>query len=94
MMISCDNAPALENALHRKLYHNRVNRVNVRKEYFRTDFDSIKKAIVEEYGEADYVLEPEALQFRDSELMTGDDSEFVEGIMESLTKETDQPGEV
>ena len=36
MMISCDDAPSLENALHRESHKQRVNKVNFRKEFFRT----------------------------------------------------------
>ena len=35
MMTSCDDAPTLENAMHRRLNELRVNRVNFRKEFFR-----------------------------------------------------------
>ena len=38
MMISCDDAPSLENALHRELHKQRVNKVNFRKEFFRGIF--------------------------------------------------------
>ena len=41
MMIACDDAPSLENALHRSFHHQRLNKVNPRKEYFRVDLDSI-----------------------------------------------------
>jgi len=37
MMISSDNAPASENALHRKLFRHRINKTNPRKEFFKTD---------------------------------------------------------
>jgi len=36
MMISSDNAPTLENALHRTLHRLRINKVNPRKEFFKT----------------------------------------------------------
>ena len=35
MMISCDDAPSLENALHREFHRQRVNKVNFRKEFAR-----------------------------------------------------------
>ena len=41
MMVSCNDAPALENALHRELHKRRLNRVNFRKEFFRVDLESI-----------------------------------------------------
>ena len=43
MMISCDDAPTLEKTLHRELHHFRVNKVNLRKEYFRVDIETIRR---------------------------------------------------
>src|SRR5262249_14343424 len=37
MMISCDDAPSLENALHRAFFRSRINKSNPRKEFFKTD---------------------------------------------------------
>lgn len=37
MMISCDDAPTLENRLHRALHRERINKVNPRKEFFKAD---------------------------------------------------------
>ncbi|MEQ8847559.1 GIY-YIG nuclease family protein [Botrimarina sp.] len=80
MMISCDDAPKLENALHRALHGSRVNRVNLRKEYFRTNLESIREIVVEHHGEVDYVAEPEALEYRESIQMSDDDFALVEEI--------------
>jgi len=44
-MIYVEDAPALESALHREFTHSRVNAVNMRKEFFRTDLHSIKSAV-------------------------------------------------
>ena len=44
-MIYVEDAPALESALHREFTHKRVNAVNLRKEFFTTDLDSIKNAV-------------------------------------------------
>lgn len=44
-MIYVEDAPALESALHRKFTRLRVNAVNLRKEFFRIDLESIKKAV-------------------------------------------------
>jgi hypothetical protein len=40
MMIYCDDAPSIENALHRELFKMRVNKVK-RKEFFRVDIETI-----------------------------------------------------
>ncbi|MCX3310090.1 GIY-YIG nuclease family protein [Pantoea vagans] len=62
-MISCDDAPALEAKLHNLLKNDRVNKVNMRKEFFRTDINSIIKCVEENHGKVEYVAEPAALQY-------------------------------
>ena len=76
MMISCDDAPTLENALHRELHKQRVNKVNFRKEFFRADFDSIRKIVESQHGDVEYRAEPEALQYRESMNMPDEDYEI------------------
>lgn len=49
-IIYADDAPALENSLHKQFSHLRVNAVNFRKEFFRTDIESIKTAVEEITG--------------------------------------------
>lgn len=44
-MIYTDDAPALETALHREFHAQRVNAVNLRKEFFSVDLSSIKDAV-------------------------------------------------
>lgn len=44
-MIYTEDAPALEAALHREFTNSRVNAVNLRKEFFRTDLESIRKTV-------------------------------------------------
>ncbi len=44
-MIYTDDAPALETALHREFHAQRVNAVNLRKEFFSVDLDDIKEAV-------------------------------------------------
>lgn len=66
VMISCDNAPGLENALHRELTRYRVNRVNLRKEYFNVSLEAIMDAVQRHHGKVEYVAEPEALEYRES----------------------------
>ncbi|WP_437223888.1 GIY-YIG nuclease family protein [Planctomicrobium sp. SH661] len=72
-MISCDNAPALENALHRELTRHRVNRVNLRKEYFKIELKTILQAVRQHHGVIEYVAEPEALEYRDSQNVSPDE---------------------
>lgn len=62
-MISCDDAPALEAKLHNLLSSDRINKVNLRKEFFRTDINKIIKCVEENHGTVDYVADPAALQY-------------------------------
>jgi len=84
MMISCDNAPALENALHKALHKQRINRVNLRKEFFRVDLESIKKVAVAHHGEVTYVADAEALEYRQSVSMPEVDAEFIADVYDRL----------
>ena len=62
-MISCDDAPALEYALHNKLSSERMNKVNLRKEFFKTDLNTIIQCVEEHHGKVEYVADPAALQY-------------------------------
>ncbi len=73
VMISCNDAPALEHALHQELTRHRVNRVNLRKEFFRVELDTIIDLIKQHHGEIEYIADPEALQYRETLSMTPDD---------------------
>ncbi len=92
MMISCNDAPTLENALHRELHKQRLNRVNFRKEFFRVDFGSIREIVGKNHGEVDYVADPDAQQYRESLELTDEDYEFVEQTVESLIDDEEDAG--
>ncbi|MGQ0633500.1 MAG: GIY-YIG nuclease family protein [Planctomycetaceae bacterium] len=84
MMISCDDAPKLETALHRALHRQRLNRMNPRREFFRTDIDTIRGIVERHHGVVDYVADPEALEYNQSLTMTDSDQEYVDGVYESM----------
>jgi len=65
-MISCDDAPALEKALHDKLETYRMNKVNVRKEFFRVELQRIIEEVKHHHGEVEYIADPVALQYYQS----------------------------
>lgn len=44
-MIYCEDAPALENALHKAFDHGKLNRINNRKEFFYIGLDDIEKEV-------------------------------------------------
>lgn len=87
MMISSNDAPKLEAALHRALYKKQLNKVNPRKEFFRAEFDLIRVLVQEHHGEVDYIADAEALEYRQTVSMTEDDAEFIEDIYESADED-------
>ncbi|MEX2673196.1 MAG: GIY-YIG nuclease family protein [Phycisphaeraceae bacterium] len=89
MMISCDDAPSLENALHRSLHHDRINKVNPRKEFFRSDIESIRQIVQANHGEIQYVADAEALEYRQSLDMLDEDVDYIEEVYDSISEEKD-----
>jgi hypothetical protein len=87
MMISCNDAPTLECALHRKLFKLRINKANPRKEFFKTDISTIAGVVKDHHGEIEYIADAEALQFRQSLEMSEDDQQFVESVYAGLDDE-------
>lgn len=47
--IFSDDAPKLENILHNYFNKNRINKVNLRKEFFKVSLDEIKKVVSENF---------------------------------------------
>jgi len=68
--IFSNNAPALEAELHRVFEDRKVNTVNYRKEYYRVTLDEIKTVIKEKGIHAEFVEEPDAFQYRESQIDT------------------------
>lgn len=62
-MISCDDAPALEKILHDSLEKYRINRINLRKEFFRVKLEKIINEVERHHGQVEYVADPAALQY-------------------------------
>jgi hypothetical protein len=91
MMISCENAPSLENTLHKAFHLHRINKVNPRKEYFRVTLDAIREVVVKHAGEVTYTADAEALQFRQSITMTEEDQREVEEAFEKAEAELGVP---
>ncbi|WP_312242252.1 GIY-YIG nuclease family protein [Pantoea sp.] len=65
-MISCDDAPALEKTLHDYLESYRINRVNLRKEFFRVELSKIIDEVERHHGQVEYIADPVALQYLQS----------------------------
>lgn len=66
-MIFSDNAPELENLLHKKFEKNSVNRVNYRKEFFKVSLDEIEDVVIKEYNNTvKFTKVPAADQYRET----------------------------
>jgi hypothetical protein len=63
-IIYSEDAPELENKLHKAFTHRRVNMVNMRKEYFRATLDEIRDEVQKHHGLVSFVLTAEAEQYR------------------------------
>ncbi|MBC8289637.1 MAG: GIY-YIG nuclease family protein, partial [Planctomycetes bacterium] len=87
MMISCDNAPELENTLHRALDSFRVNKVKLRKEFFRVDLETIHRLVVENHGEVEYLADPEALEYHESLEMDPEEFDMIHRVMDEVERE-------
>lgn len=66
-MISSDDAPALERALHRHFLAGQINKVNPRKEFFRVDLSTIREEVQNLGIQATWTMTAAAIQFRESQ---------------------------
>jgi len=67
-MIFSENAPELENLLHKEFDDRRINKVNYRKEYFKVTLNEIEQVIKDKYKkEVDFIKVSEAQQFRETQ---------------------------
>ncbi|WP_270550259.1 DUF4041 domain-containing protein [Clostridium perfringens] len=66
-MIFADDAPKLENALHKAFENKKLNMVNQRREFFNVTVEEIEKVVKENFDKTvEFKKEPEAEQFRQS----------------------------
>ena len=69
-MIFSDDAPALENALHKAFENKKVNMVNQRREFFHVTLDEIKKVINDNFDKTvEFKDVPDAEQYRITQTM-------------------------
>jgi hypothetical protein len=88
MMISCDDAPKLENALHRALHKQRINKASPRKEFFKAEIESIVEIVRKNHNaEITYRADPEAIEYNQSLTMSDEDSEYVEQVFDAFAKD-------
>ena len=68
-LIYSEDAPKLENELH-KIFNNRqVNMINYRKEFFKVSIDEVEKAINDNDVNAEFIRVPEAMEYRETMAM-------------------------
>lgn len=66
-MIFSDDAPALETALHQKFEKQSVNRVNLRKEFFKVSLEEIESVVKEKYNNtANFTRIPVAKEYNET----------------------------
>ena len=66
-MIFTDDAPKLENALHKAFDNKKINMVNKRREFFNVTLNEIKEVVKAEFDKTvEFVEIPDAEQYRGS----------------------------
>lgn len=68
-LIYSEDAPALENTLHKTLMPYQVNRVNPRKEFFKVPLTNIAAIVKEHHPKAEFIMTAEALEYRQSQMI-------------------------
>ncbi len=63
-MIYSDDAPAMENTLHRAFHERRINLINEKKEFFQVDIEEIARTVRRMHGEIEITRVTEAEQYR------------------------------
>lgn len=70
-MMFSEDAPALENALHKEFDENRVNKINRRKEFFYVPIQEVRAKVDELGVESSWTMAAEARDYRESLAMKG-----------------------
>jgi hypothetical protein len=65
-MIFSDEAPTLENELHKAFSNKKVNMINGRREFFNVTIDEIEEKIKELGLDAEFIKLPEAMEYRET----------------------------
>ena len=97
MMIYCDDAPSIENAIHRELFKMRINKVK-RKEFFNVDIETIKNLeTIRKIAETDskkirqLEINQEEQEYWQSLHGSEEDYEFIEQTAESVMGQDEAP---
>jgi hypothetical protein len=65
-MIFSEDAPNLENELHKAFANRKVNMLNYRKEFFKVTLDEIEQKVKEIGLETEFIRIPEAMEYRET----------------------------
>jgi hypothetical protein len=65
-MIFSEDAPSLENELHKAFSNKKVNMLNNRKEFFKVSLDEIEQKIKEIGHDTEFIRIPEAMEYRET----------------------------
>ncbi|WP_281512714.1 GIY-YIG nuclease family protein [Mammaliicoccus vitulinus] len=66
-IIFSDDAPKLENTLHKYFREHELNKINPRKEFFKVDLEEIKKVVLQKHNDTvRFEMEAEAHQYRET----------------------------
>jgi hypothetical protein len=68
-MISTDDAPALERALHDEFEDLRINKVNYRKEFFKVSLDRIRRFVADRGLTVSFTMAAEAHEYRETQAL-------------------------
>ncbi len=74
-MIYSENAPELENKIHRVLENRSVNRINKRKEFFNVSLKEIEDIVRKQDVNAEFIRIPDAKEFRETQLIIASEME-------------------
>lgn len=83
-MIYSDNAPAMENALHKAFAERRLNLVNLRKEFFHVTLDEIQNEVHKISNDAEFIVTAEAEQFRQSQMIRHEKTQAEKRLEEEI----------
>ena len=68
-MIRSDDAPTLENMLHKEFEATRLNKVNYRKEFFQVPIQRLRDFVAEKSLEATFTMKADAREYRESKAL-------------------------
>jgi hypothetical protein len=81
MIVSSDRATELTQKLHDALHERRLNRVDLGKDFFRVDVDTVWRLIVANHGDVQCTREAAADEYRESQAMSNEHFQHVSQMM-------------